>query len=83
MQFWLPYLQVSAEKNRLKLVSLGCEFPPSNDPNGGFNVFGFIDNNILQTSRPGAGPVRDGPGSARKDRLIQEAFYVGWKKRMD
>ena len=80
MDFWLPYLSLSAEKIRLKLITLGCNFPPANDPNNGFNIFGFIDNNILSTARPGSGPVRDGVGAGRKDKLIQEAFYVGWKK---
>jgi hypothetical protein len=43
-------------------------------------VFGFIDNTMNATCRPGGGPTRDGFNAPRKDPLIQRAFYNGWKK---
>jgi hypothetical protein len=62
-----------------KLASFGCLFPLPHEPSG-FRVFGFIDNTIIATSRPGTGPVESGPGSRRKNTLIQRSFYNGWKK---
>ena len=79
LDFWRPYLPHCAEAIRRKMGSLGCEFPQVNQPCG-FRVFGFIDNTMFGTCRPGGGPSRDGPNAPRNDPLIQRAWYNGWKK---
>ncbi len=79
MAYWKPHLPSCAEAIRVKLGSLGCEFPSATAPNG-FNVFGFIDNTMNATCRPGGGPARDGVDAPRNDPLIQRAWYNGWKK---
>jgi hypothetical protein len=73
--FWLPYLPMMAAALRNKLSEKGVEFP-----HGSFCVFGFIDNTMNSTCRPGGGPARDGTNAPRNDPLIQRAFYNGWKK---
>jgi len=73
MEFWKPFLPSFAEAIRLKCESKGCFFPR------GFRVFGFIDNTMNATCRPG-GPARDGTFAPRNDPLIQRAWYNGWKK---
>jgi len=45
MDFWKPYLQTYAEAIRVK-----CRR---------FNIFGFVDNTMNDTCRPGVGPSRD------------------------
>jgi len=79
MKFWLPYLPSCAEKVRLKLGSMGCNFDYSEGGPGTFNVAFFIDNVIWGSCRPGGGLVRDGPNSPRNHPLIQQSFYTGWK----
>ena len=44
---------------------------------GTFRVFGFHDDTVIATCRPGGGPAPDG---GRHDNFIQMAFYNGWKK---
>lgn len=79
MEFWKPYMQDCADKIRMRLATMGCYFlPPGTD--GGFNIFGFIDNTMNATCRPGGGPARDGKNAPRNDPLIQQAWYNGWKK---
>ena len=47
-------------------------------PDGSHNsVFGFIDNTIRESLRPGGGPTHNGD---RWDNEIQRSFYNGWKK---
>ena len=58
---------------------MGCDFPLPNERKG-FRIFGFIDNTIIATGRPGGGPIKSGIGSERKNPLIQRLFYNGWKK---
>jgi hypothetical protein len=81
--FWKPYLNVMAEAIRQKCISLGCDFKEVSDPNGGFNIFGFKDNTLNATCRPGGGPQfvsnDNGQYAPRNDNEIQEAFYNGWK----
>jgi hypothetical protein len=72
--FWKPYLAGFAESIRNKCASKGVDFPR------GFRVFGFIDNTMNATCRPGGGPARDGTYAPRNDPLIQRAWYNGWKK---
>lgn len=79
LDFWTPYLANCAEAIRNKLTSLGCPFPSALQP-GGFKVFGFIDNTMNATCRPGGGPTTDGVNAPRNDPLIQRAWYNGWKK---
>jgi hypothetical protein len=77
--FWLPYLPLCVAAIRNKLAEKGVHFPPPLSP-GGFCVFGFIDNTMNSTCRPGGGPARDGTNAPRNDPLIQRAWYNGWKK---
>jgi hypothetical protein len=79
MTFWKRHLSACAHSIQQKLATLGCLFPEVDEP-GGFNVFGFIDNTMNATCRPGGGPMRDGVNAPRNDPLIQRAFYNGWKK---
>lgn len=73
-KFWAPYMAECAEAIREKCREKGCYFTPD------FCVFGFIDNTMNSTCRPGGGPARDGVNMPRNDPLIQEAWYNGWKK---
>jgi hypothetical protein len=79
LNFWLSKLSSCAEHIRVKLNAMGCNFPPSNTPNG-FKIFGFIDNTMNATCRPGGGPQHDGTHAPRNDPQIQRAFYNGRKK---
>ena len=76
--YWKNSFAYFADCILIKLGSYGCKFPPPLSPNG-FNVFGFIDNTIYATSRPGGGPSEDGPGARRYHPLLQRSFYNGWK----
>ncbi len=64
---------------KVKVNQLGCDFPPVN-ASGGFKMFGFTDNTMNATCRPGGGPANDGPHSPRNDPDIQRAWYDGGKK---
>ena len=75
LSFWLPYLPQFAEKIRAKLQEKGVFFEPES-----FRVFGFTDNTMNATCRPGGGPTRTGEDAPRNDPLIQRAWYNGWKK---
>lgn len=77
MRFWLPYLEGFAESMRLKLLALGCDDFP--EP-GSFRCFGFLDNTLNMSCRPGGGPTQPGVDAPRNDPLLQRAFYNGWKK---
>jgi nuclease HARBI1 len=79
LNYWLKHLCDCTMAIHQKLLDLGCPFPYPSEV-GGLRIFGFIDNTILGTDRPGGGPVEDGEGSLRKDPIIQRAFYNGWKK---
>jgi hypothetical protein len=79
MLYWLPSLPNFARAIQKKCGELGCPFPDPGTENG-FRVFGFIDNTMNATCRPGGGPSRDGTNAPRNDPLIQRAFYNGWKK---
>jgi hypothetical protein len=69
LQYWKPMLPACAAAIREKVCNEGCYFPTANDPQGGFNIFGFIDNTMNATCRPGGGPTRDGPNAPRNDPL--------------
>ena len=75
LSFWLPFLPEFAEKVRAKLQAKGVFFEP-----GSFRVFGFTDNTMNATCRPGGGPTRTGEDAPRNDPMIQRAWYNGWKK---
>ena len=75
VRFWVDRIPAMAEAIRLKLEQLDCYFPP-----GTFRVFGFIDNTMNATCRPGGGPAQDGIRAPRNDPEIQRAWYNGWKK---
>ena len=67
-------MQEMSEVIRSKCCELGCYFPAT------YNVFGFVDNTMNATCRPGGDPTHDGTEAPRKDPLIQRAWYNGWKK---
>jgi hypothetical protein len=72
--FWLDKLPAMSEAIRQKLFRDDCPFGED------FAVFGFIDNTMNATCRPGGGPTRDGAHAPRNDPLLQRAWYNGWKK---
>ena len=75
MHFWLNRIPSMADAIRMKMEEKGCYFPP-----GDFPFFGFIDNTMNATCRPGGGPTRDGINAPRNNPEIQRAWYNGWKK---
>ena len=75
MHFWMRRIPSMAEAIRAKMEEKGCYFPP-----GDFPFFGFIDNTMNATCRPGGGPTRDGTNALRNNPEIQRAWYNGWKK---
>jgi hypothetical protein len=82
--YWLDHLPRSANSIRMKLATLPNEtyrefFDDAEEP-GGFCVFGFIDNTMFAFCRPGGGPIRDGEQSPRVPKIVQQAWYTGWKK---
>jgi hypothetical protein len=84
LQFWLPKFPAFAEAMRIKLATLPNEdnrqyFPSAYDRAGGFCAMGAIDNTLNATCRPG-GPRTGGEQAPRWDRLIQQAWWTGWKK---
>jgi hypothetical protein len=54
VDFWSPQLVVLAEAIRKKVDSEICYFSAPGTDNGSF-MFGFIDNTIRSTARPGGG----------------------------
>jgi hypothetical protein len=79
MAFHLPYLPEYAQAIRNKCLEKGCFFPNSLEPDG-FKIFGFVDNTMNATCRPGGGPMRDGKNAPRNKKRLQQAWYNGWKK---
>jgi hypothetical protein len=77
--YWVEFFHSCTLAIHNKLSYLGCPFPLPHEPYR-FRIFGFIDNVILNTFRPGGGPAADGEGAPRKDPLIQRTWYSGWKK---
>ena len=49
-------------------------------PPGSYLVFGFIDDTTIRTCRPGGVPAEEGENAERNSKLLQEAFYSGYKK---
>lgn len=73
LEFWKPYMGAYSECIRKKLEQVGdIRYAP-----GTMRVFGFHDDTVLATCRPGGGPA---VGGDRHDNFIQMAFYNGWKK---
>jgi hypothetical protein len=83
-EYWLPFLQESAEAIRTKLATLPNEenrlFFDAAGTVTGFAIAMFIDNTILAMCRPGGGPTTDGEQALRISKLMQQAFWTGWKK---
>ena len=78
LEYWKDKIPEFAEKIREACVNnpkYPCPFEP-----GSFRVFGFIDNTMNASCRPAGGPARSGKNAPRNNRLIQQAFYNGWKK---
>jgi len=72
--FWVPHLQSCSASIRFKAIEKGVTFPRE------FNIFGFTDNTMNSSCRPGGGPARDGEQAPRNDPNLQRAWYNGWKK---
>jgi hypothetical protein len=81
LAYWKPQLHCFADaiKNKIGLLNPDIVFPPVLDQNG-FAIFGFIDNKMEETCRPGGGPAADGQGAPRNDPLLSRSWYTGWKK---
>jgi hypothetical protein len=73
LEFWLPFIPRFNQAIRLKCSDLGCQYDD-------LKIFGFIDNTLNSTCRPGGGPACDGENAPRNDPDIQRAYYTGWKK---
>jgi hypothetical protein len=46
MEYWVKEFEYFAECIQQKCASMGCVFKSAIDPNGGFNILGFIDNTM-------------------------------------
>jgi hypothetical protein len=81
--YWKPFLADSANAIREKLAELPNEdyrmYYDNPNERTGFAIFGFIDNTMIAMCRPGGGPVTDGIQAERVDRLVQQAWWTGWK----
>lgn len=75
IDIWKPYLADMTMAIQVKLCSPNCPFHPPGTP-GGLAAFGFINNTMNTTCRPGGGPARDGVHAPRNDPLIQHAVEV-------
>ena len=85
LEYWKPYFAEFAESMRVKLATLPNianrqEWPSAYDILGGFSAIGQIDNTLNATCRVGSGPSVGGELAPRIDRLIQQAWWTGWKK---
>jgi hypothetical protein len=77
-EYWKPEFEYFTECVRKKVEEKSdgnIQFDP-----GSYCVFGFVDDTVIKTTRPGGGPCEDGPNAARYNTLIQMAFYSGFKK---
>jgi len=45
-----------------------------------FTIFGFIDNTMHAICRPGGGSLTGGVQAERVSKLVQQAWWTGWKK---
>jgi hypothetical protein len=80
-EFYRDQLAALSDKIQEKVVQIVQKKDPNFTlPLGTLKIFGFIDNTINQMCRPGGGPTTDGPGAERNPKLLQRAFYNGWKK---
>ena len=79
--YWVPQMSNMATAIRDKLASLSNEdyrlYFPDELP---FTIFAFIDNTMTAMCRPGGGPITGGVQARRVDKLIQQAWWTGWKK---
>ena len=73
LEYWSVYFPIFSETIRNKLEEKAQIYYPHDE----FRIFGFYDDTVVKTCRPGSGP--DSLGN-RKDNNIQRAFYNGWKK---
>jgi hypothetical protein len=64
--YWVPHMAASANAIRAKLQQLpnlaNRLYFEDADKNGGFAIFSFIDNTLIQFTRPG-GPINAGEGA--------------------
>ena len=73
LQYWVDYFPDFAACISDKLAEKGNIHYPANS----FRLFGFHDDTVIGTCRPGGGPTNDG---GRHCNFIQMSFYNGWKK---
>ena len=80
-EFWTPLMPVMARAIEDKLGTLPNPdyrlFFPEEVP---FTIFGFIDNTMHAMCRPGGGSVTGGVQAERVSKLVQQAWWTGWKK---
>ena len=80
-EFWTPLMPVMARAIEDKLATLPNPdyrlFFPEEVP---FTIFGFIDNTMHAMCRPGGGSVTGGVQAERVSKLVQQAWWTGWKK---
>ena len=79
-EYWLDKLGSCAEAIRQKLATLPREANRIEFEEGEFCVALFIDNTLFAMSRPGGGPLTAGELAPRMTKLLQQAFWTGWKK---
>ena len=83
-EYWTDQIPSFYEAITAKIVELGFDFPLRllgfDSEQRTYRVFAFIDNTIIKTCRPGGSAARRGPNAPRYHRLVQQAFYTGWKK---
>ena len=79
--YWVPPMGNMATAINNKLASLPNEDYRLHFPDDlPFTVFSFIDNTMTAMCRPGGGPITGGIQAPRVDKLVQQAWWTGWKK---
>jgi nuclease HARBI1 len=79
MEYWLDTLPLSAEAIRMKLANLPNEDNRLYLEEDDFSICAFIDNTLIAMCRPG-GPITGGEGAERVPKIVQQAWWTGWKK---
>ena len=79
--YWTPQMPNMARAIEMKLATLPNPdyrlFFPDDVP---FTIFGFIDNTMHAMCRPGGGSITGGVQAERVPKLVQQAWWTGWKK---
>ena len=79
--YWVPQMGDMAKAIQHKIATLPNEDYRMHFPDDlPFTVFAFIDNTMTAMCRPGGGPITGGIQARRVDKLVQQAWWTGWKK---